>query len=295
MSNSLAPTSMAEAVEFAKMMANSTMVPRDYQRNPGNIMVAMQWGYELGLQPMQAMQNICVINGRPAVWGDAMLAIVKNSGLLEYIKEEPTETGCVCRIKRKGEDEVVRQFTKADAQQAGLLGKQGPWKSYPKRMYQMRARAFALRDVFPDVLRGVGIAEEVQDIPVKEMGSVEVVDKATKADEMRAKIGVQVPETNLLQEILSGIQSAASMDELNSFIEKAKNLKDDEKAPVRTAFRDKRNELTQPVNADQIMQEIASAKNLDELKKVFEKIKFVPQDKQSELCSAYQKACEAMS
>ena len=53
----------------------------------------------------------------------------------------------------------------ADAKTAGLIGKQGPWTQYPKRMRQMRARAFALRDVFPDVLRGMPVAEELQDMP----------------------------------------------------------------------------------------------------------------------------------
>lgn len=71
----------------------------------------------------------------------------------------------VCRVKRRGESEEVRTFSMDDAKVAGLLGKSGPWTQYPKRMRQMRARAFALRDVFPDVLRGMPIAEEVMDIP----------------------------------------------------------------------------------------------------------------------------------
>lgn len=50
-----------------------------------------------------------------------------------------------------------------DAAKAGLKGKQGPWTQYPKRMMQMRARSWALRDVFPDVLRGMPVAEEVMD------------------------------------------------------------------------------------------------------------------------------------
>ena len=45
------------------------------------------------------------------------------------------------------------------------MGKQGPWTQHPKRMRQMRARAFALRDVFPDVLCGMPVAEELQDMP----------------------------------------------------------------------------------------------------------------------------------
>src|SRR5690606_17206238 len=65
---SLSPKSLDEAMQFANMLSKSTIVPKDFQNNPGNILVAVQWGMELGLQPMQAMQNIAVINGRPALW-----------------------------------------------------------------------------------------------------------------------------------------------------------------------------------------------------------------------------------
>jgi hypothetical protein len=60
---------------------------------------------------------------------------------------------------------VVAKFSVEDAKRAGLWGKQGPWSAYPKRMMQMRARGFALRDAFPDVLKGLITAEEAQDYP----------------------------------------------------------------------------------------------------------------------------------
>ncbi|PKL76368.1 MAG: transcriptional regulator [Candidatus Melainabacteria bacterium HGW-Melainabacteria-1] len=151
-------------MQFADMLARSTMVPRDYQGKPGNVLVAMQWGYEIGLAPMQAIQNIAVINGRPSVWGDAALALVLASGLLESIREEQTDEIATCVVKRKGMAEpIARTFSMGEAKQAGLAGK-NVWASYPRRMMQMRARAFALRDVFADVLRGVRVAEEERDV-----------------------------------------------------------------------------------------------------------------------------------
>ena len=161
---SLAPKDLAQALEFANIMAKSSIIPKDFVGNPGNILVAVQWGMELGLQPMQAMQNIAVINGRPSLWGDAVIGLVRSSSLCEYVIEETIDDKAVCRVKRRGEDEQIRIFTTDDAKKAGLLGKAGPWSQYPKRMMQMRARSWALRDVFPDVLRGMPIAEEVMDI-----------------------------------------------------------------------------------------------------------------------------------
>lgn len=162
---SLAPQSLDEALRFAEMLSKSSIVPKDFNGNPGNILVAIQWGMELGLQPMQAMQNIAVINGRPALWGDAVIALVRSSPLCEYVYETLDGDVATCRVRRRGEDEQVRTFSMADAKAAGLIGKQGPWTQYPKRMLQLRARAFALRDVFPDVLRGMPVAEEVMDMP----------------------------------------------------------------------------------------------------------------------------------
>lgn len=164
---SLAPQNLEEAFKFAEILSKSKLVPKDFEGNQGNILVAIQWGAELGLQPMQAMQNIAVINGRPSLWGDSVIALVKASPLCEYVVEDVTDTAATCRVKRRGEPEQVRTFTTEDAKKAGLYGKQGPWTQYPKRMMQMRARSWALRDVFPDVLRGMPVAEELMDMPVE--------------------------------------------------------------------------------------------------------------------------------
>jgi hypothetical protein len=119
---------------------------------------------------MQALQNIAVINGKPSVYGDAMMALVQASpvceGIDEHIEGEGTANPvAVCVAKRKGRNPVIARFSVEDAKRAGLWGKQGPWQAYPKRMLQMRARGFALRDAFPDVLKGLITAEEAQDYP----------------------------------------------------------------------------------------------------------------------------------
>lgn len=177
-SDGLVPTTMQEVMDLADMMSKSEMVPKIYQGKPGNVTVAILAGSPLGLNPFSACQSFAVINGTPSLFGDALLGIVKGSGLLSKISETVSENGQVatCFITRRGEDPVCRTFTMDEAKKAGLLSKQGPWQSYPKRMLQMRARAFALRDVFPDILRGIGIAEEIEDIGRTE-ASVIVVDE----------------------------------------------------------------------------------------------------------------------
>lgn len=165
-----APVTLDEAMKFSEMLARSTMVPRAYQGKPEDVLVACQWGREIGLAPMQALQNIAVINGKPSVYGDAAMALVQASPVCEDIEEYFEGEGtpnpvAVCVAHRKGRKPVKATFSVEDAKRAGLWGKQGPWQAYPKRMMQMRARGFALRDAFPDVLKGLITAEEAQDYP----------------------------------------------------------------------------------------------------------------------------------
>jgi len=165
-----APTTITEAIQFSEMLASSQMVPKQYQGKPQDIMVCVQWGMELGLAPLQALQNIAVINGKPSVYGDAAMALVQASplceGVEEFIEGEGTTNPiAVCVAHRKGRKPVRSTFSVEDAKRAGLWGKQGPWQAYPKRMLAMRARGFALRDAFPDVLKGLITAEEAQDYP----------------------------------------------------------------------------------------------------------------------------------
>ena len=177
----LSPQTFEQALTFSNYLAESDLVPKDFKNKPGNCLIAMQWGAELGLKPLQALSNIAVINGRAALWGDAVIALVRSSPLCEYVQESDDGKTATCRAKRRNEPEQVVTFSMDDAKTAGLLGKQGPWTQYPKRMRQMRARAFALRDVFPDVLRGMPVAEEVMDAPAKEMGHADVVGAQAQA------------------------------------------------------------------------------------------------------------------
>ena len=181
----LALQSVADAMKFGEMVASSDFAPKDFRGKPASCMLAIQCGAEIGLAPLQSLQSIAVVNGRPAVYGDAALAVVKASPVCEYVTESIEGDGdqmvAVCTAKRRGYPQpTVVRFTVADAKKASLWGKTGPWSSYPKRMLQMRARGFALRDAFPDVLKGLVTAEEAQDYPVPVVPPEPVVVRQAK-------------------------------------------------------------------------------------------------------------------
>ncbi len=172
-STGLALQTFDDAFRFAKMVSQSEFAPKDFKGKAESCLLAIQHGSEVGLSPMQSLQSIAVINGRPTIWGDAALALVQSSPVCEYVREYVEGEGdamvAVCEAKRRGYPQpTVSRFSMADAKRAGLVGKAGPWTQYPARMLALRARGFALRNAFADALRGLITAEEAQDYPAPE-------------------------------------------------------------------------------------------------------------------------------
>lgn len=159
---------VGQVAAFARLLGVAGMLPKGV--SPAAAVVSIVAGRGLGLDPFQSVQGIASINGRPAIWGDAMLAVVKASGLVEderveYLPSHKDCQGVRYTVKRRGvETPFVGEFSRAMAERAGLWGKSGPWSQYPDRMMLARARAFALRDGFADVLRGMRCAEEEGDV-----------------------------------------------------------------------------------------------------------------------------------
>lgn len=139
---------------------------------PETVASIIETGKDVGLSPTQALASIMIVNGRPLIYGDAGLALVRASGLLEDIDEHfegtpgTDEYAAVCTVKRAGAQRArTVKFTVADAKRANLwLKKKGPWTEYPERMLMWRARSWATRDEFGDVLRGLMFVEEARDI-----------------------------------------------------------------------------------------------------------------------------------
>lgn len=191
-------SNIQEGFKVAELISNSSFCPKDYRGKVGDILCCLELGASVGLQPMQAIQNISVINGRPSIWGDAMLAICMNHphwGTSEEYYDESTGAA-YCIVDRRGQKTVTQSFSIDDAKKANLWNKQGPWTQYPKRMLQMRARGFALRDAFPDAIKGLITREEAMDLPpvekearqalketpIQEYEAVELLELAAECD-----------------------------------------------------------------------------------------------------------------
>jgi hypothetical protein len=202
------PTDVEQVFRLATAISKSGLAPST-MKDPEKLVVAIMHGLEIGLPPMQSVQRIAVINGRPAIWGDALPALLWAKGfklIEEMVDISDSSIAAKCTVVRPDGERITRIFADTDAKKAGLLGKPGPWQQYPARMLQMRARGFACRDGAADVLAGLYVAEELADAP-------ELIESSPKRKSSNAakKDGQTVP---LFNEIIASMQRCETADDL---------------------------------------------------------------------------------
>jgi hypothetical protein len=164
--------------DYADVLFKGGMGGKDAKRMEA-VAAKIDLGRHVGLNPFASITQIAVINDRPTIYGDAVIGLVRRSGLLDDFEEtfegDGDDLTAVCRVRRKGaKRDRVERFSVADAKRAKLWDKKGPWQEYPKRMLMYRARGFVLRDEFADVLGGLAIYEEVMDTPAEPRESIPV-------------------------------------------------------------------------------------------------------------------------
>ena len=179
---------------FAAQMIHRSGYAGKSNDTPAKCFAAIMLGKRLGVDPFTAVNRIAVINGLPSVWGDLAIGLVQRSGLLDDFEESEVGEGealtAVCRLKRKGiPTEYVGRWSVRDNKTAGLEGR-NVHKNFPKRMRQMRARGFALRDAFADILGGLYLAEELIGLSPAAMHSMSVEAAIEKVD-LDAKNGTK--------------------------------------------------------------------------------------------------------
>ena len=184
------PNNLGQAWKLADIISKTSF--KAGHKSAEDIFIAMSMGQQIGLNPFQAVQNISVINGRPSLWGDGLVAVCQSHPDYEGIEEsfDKDQWEATCTVKRKGKPPVTETFSKEDAQIAGLWGKTGPWKSYPRKMLRNRARTWALRTQFADSLMGLISTEEAQESEVRDMGTAIRSDQLATHEKADIKIAL---------------------------------------------------------------------------------------------------------
>jgi hypothetical protein len=215
-SGQLVGTTLDEQWRLAVAFYESGMLPKAY-KSPQQVLVGMQYAYELGLKPLMALRQIAVINGQPSLWGELPLGLVRRSGLLEYFREWHVDKdykeisfenknldvqvfAALCEVQRKGGEKRTYSFTQKDKHG---LGVSAIWNSFEKVMMMRKARALALKAQFPDVLEGMPIAEYDHHVYIDQEGfeGEVLTPKEKKLENFKNKFNREtVVETEAVQE-----------------------------------------------------------------------------------------------
>lgn len=221
------------AVSLSANLAKSQLMPDALRNKPQDVLAIVLAGHELGLGPMQSIRGIYIVQGKPVLSADLMLALVQRDGQCKYMRVvETTDKIATYETLRSGHSEPTRlSFTIDDAKAAGLTGK-GTWKSYPAAMLRARAAAAICRMVYPDLLFGVYERDELEE-PVAIEHNIADAQVTMGADELSA-----------------AIKDCESSADLERLLPDLKALPEGEKAGPRALYKQRLTEIEKQQLAD---------------------------------------------
>ncbi|HNU82338.1 MAG TPA: recombinase RecT [Thermoanaerobaculia bacterium] len=167
------PENLDQALALAEKLAKSNIIPTPLRAKPADVIVVLLTGRELGLSPMQSLRSLHVVEGRPCLSAELLVALcLRRPEICEsFVLVESTDAKATYRAKRRGCEPVSLSWTIEQAAKAGLANKNN-WKSHPAAMLRARASSSLARAVFPDITTGVYGEDEADEIVVPQVGAV---------------------------------------------------------------------------------------------------------------------------
>jgi hypothetical protein len=216
---------LGKALQVAKVMASSSMVPAQYQGEKGipNVIVAMELSHRIGISPWMVMQNLHIIQGRPAWASPFLIAMIDQSGKFEPLRFEINGTGdgrgCIAwtKLRLTGERVEGPRVDISMAKAEGWYGRNGSkWKTMPEVMLRYRAAAFFARLYAYDLICGLQTADEVIDIDPIEVPPQKGASLTQELLGETAAPAVTVEEAGILQPEPEPEQPAAEAEPMPS-------------------------------------------------------------------------------
>lgn len=215
---------MGAAHKLATVLCNTQMVPQTFRGKPDDGAAAILYGAELGLKPQQALQQVFVVHGQPAIYARTMVALLKAKGYRFQTVETSDEAVTVRGTSPAGEVEEST-WTIARAEKAGYT-KNAKYKSDPQAMLYAKAASEVSRKLAPDVLLGIKYAAEDLELePVKMTATREDVRAKAEAAPVPALTKKPEPEViddDLITEVRETLEGFTTSEQVNEF---AANLK----------------------------------------------------------------------
>lgn len=156
---------LGQVMELARVMAVSSLLPADLKGKPADVLVAILYGQELGLAPMQAIQSVYVVKGRPTISAQLWVALARRAGHKVRVIEE-TATACTVEVHRGDDPKHPTKvtYTIEQAKTAGLMSNAN-WKNHPHAMLYARAVSTACRRACPEIALGFGDETDREPVP----------------------------------------------------------------------------------------------------------------------------------
>jgi hypothetical protein len=241
------PSDIESAFNLAGLLVRSKLLPRSLSTPEAAFTVIMA-GRELGLTAMQSLRSLHVIEGKPVMSADLMMALCLRSPICDHFRlVESTDTKATFEAKRTGQDAVRLSFTIDQAKAAGLVGKDN-WKKFPAAMLRARCVAALARIVFADLMLGIYDTDEIgpKENRIPEQVQVEVVtgDFGDEADD-----GKPSPVDAALIEFARAESLEALGKARSDFGALKLRLDDETKATLRAAYDEASKRLAQPAPA----------------------------------------------
>ncbi len=163
--------SLESKMKYAQALAASNLLPRQYQKQPANLLFALEYAEALNVSPIHAITSIHVIEGKPSASADLIAALIRKAGHKLRITGDDTQARAVLIRHDDPDFEFVAEWNMAKARAAGLTGK-NVWKNYPGAMLRSRAITEVARLGAPDALYGVVYTAEELGAEVNAEGEV---------------------------------------------------------------------------------------------------------------------------
>lgn len=217
-----------DAQRMAKMLATSDLVPKNYQGNIPNTMIALEMANRINVSPFQVMQNLDIIQGKPSWRSTFIIAALNSCGRFkplkfEFVGDDNQSDNYGCRAYTDdldGNRIVGPLVTWAMVKSEGWLSKPGSkWKTMPELMFQYRAASFFGRLYAPDILNGMQSVEEVKDINSSIDVEYEDVSKIERIAELYSECEENLSEDDKINyNRIINAKESASYDKLIEFL-----------------------------------------------------------------------------
>lgn len=233
-----APTESAFSLEtfehaqrVALMLSKSSLIPKEFQNNVQNVMIALEMANRIGASPLMVMQNLYIVHGKPSWSSTFIISAINSCGRFDPLRFDLSgadmDMKCIAWTTEKGKDERIEgpAVTMKMAKAEGWIDKNGSkWKTMPELMIRYRSAAFFGRLYAPEIMMGMQSKEEVMDVTHVEVSEASVQEEQKRLSKEAERVALLIKDAKTVEE-LNEIAQFVPENQLDLFTVRMDELK----------------------------------------------------------------------